>query len=1085
MKQNHGKTTLLAGLCSLALFSFSPSTYAVEGDSFSSIVQQSKKKITGTVSDEQGPVIGATVRIKGSSTGTITDIDGHYSLAAPEGSTLEISYVGYVTREVKVNGQSTVNVTLKEDHQSLNEVVVVGYGSMKKSDISGASSTLKDDAIKNSVISSVDQALQGRVAGITAMQTSGAPGSSTSVRIRGTATLNSNAEPLYVIDGVIYQSNGSTGSSLGLGDALGNGQVSTVSPMSTLNPNDIESMEILKDASATAIYGAQGANGVVLITTKRGKAGTAKFSYDGSAAWSRQARRLDIMNLREYAGFYNDFVKTGQADPNDYYADPSLLGRGTNWQDAIFQTAFQQQHQLSAEGGTDKVRYFVSGGYMSQEGTIIGSKFDRLSLRTNLDAQLKSWLKMGLNVSFANTHDKLLQADGDEGVVNYSLTTLPDIPIYNIDGGYSSVVREGYTNPNPIALALMDDIRLHRQKLNGSLFFDVTPIRNLTYHTEFGWDLDWSQGDTYMPTVDLGTWKRSKNESRIQKNTGTYWTLKNYITYSNVIGDHSFSAMVGQEAWKSHWDYISTYNTGLPSDAVHNPSLGTGTPQISNGWGTTTMASFFGRLTYNYADRYMATATLRFDGSSNFGPNKRWASFPSFAFGWRFTNEKWISKLTKNWMNNGKLRIGWGSTGNAGDKAYRWGTTITRMSSYLGMGYRPSNIPNPDVQWESQKQWNVGLDLGFFNDRIGVTADWYRKESKDLLMLSQLPSFMGTSGNVSSALTAPYGNYGDLLNTGLELTLNTHPIVGKFQWDSNFEISWNKSTLKSLQGATSANLVGYGQWNDVVSVTRVGGQLFDFYGYVTDGIYQDLKDLQTSAKPEKYPADGKFNRSNTVYVGDIKYKDLNGDGVIDTKDQTDLGHALPKFTWGWTNTFRYRNFDLTVFINGSVGAKALNYMKMKLTQMNTVWSNQLTDVLNRAILEPVDPSIVYTDGSHWYDHVENVKVSNPSASIPRATLSDPNDNARISDRYIESATYLRMKNIALGYTFPKKWIAHAGLTNLRVYCNIQNLFTITPYDGYDPEIGRSTNDANGFSYNVDNGRYPSPITFSFGLNLTF
>ncbi|MCH4018748.1 MAG: TonB-dependent receptor [Prevotella sp.] len=1084
MKQSRNKITLLAGFCSLALLSFSPAVYAAGEGSFPSIVQQNKK-VTGVISDEQGPIIGATVRIKGGSTGTVTDIDGHYSLEVSPGETLEISYVGYVTRLIKVNNQSVVNVTLKEDHQNLNEVVVVGYGSMKKSDISGASSTLNDDAIKNSIISSVDQSLQGRVAGITAMQTSGAPGSSTSVRVRGTATLNSNAEPLYVIDGVIFQSNGSTGSSLGFGDALGNGQISTISPLSTLNPDDIQSIEILKDASATAIYGAQGANGVILITTKRGKAGKSKFTYDGSVAWSRQARRLDIMNLRDYAGFYNDFVKTGQADPNDYYSDPSLLGRGTNWQDAIFQTAFQDQHQLSAEGGNDQVKYFVSGGYLNQEGTIIGSNFDRLSFRSNLDAKLKSWLRMGFNASFANTHDKLLQADGDEGVVNYSLTTLPDIPIYNIDGGYSSIVREGFTNPNPIALALMDDIRLHRQKLSGSLFFDITPIKHLVYHAEFGWDLNWSQGDTYMPTVDLGTWKRSKNESRIQKNTGTYWTIKNYVTYSNTLGLHSFSAMVGQEAWKSHWDYISTDNTGLPSDAVHNPSLGTGTPQITNGWGTTTMASFFGRLTYNYADRYMATATLRFDGSSNFGPNKRWASFPSFAVGWRFTNEKFVQSWTRNWLNNGKLRIGWGATGNAGDKAYRWGTTITRMPSFLGMGYRPSNIPNPDVKWESQKQWNVGLDLGFFNDRIGITADWYRKESKDLLMLSQLPSFMGTSGNVSSALTAPYGNYGDLLNTGLELTLNTHPVVGRFQWDSNFEISWNKSTLQSLQGATSTNLVGYGQWNDVVSVTRVGGQLFDFYGYVTDGIYQNLKDLQTSAKPEKYPADGKFNRNNTVYVGDIKYKDLNGDGVIDAKDQTDLGHALPKFTWGWTNTFRYQNFDLTVFINGSVGAKALNYMKMKLTEMNTTWSNQLKDVLNRAILEPIDPTVVYTDGSHWYDHVENVKVANPGATMPRATLSDPNNNDRISDRYIENASYLRMKNIALGYTFPKKWIDHFGVSNLRVYFNIQNLFTITPYDGYDPEIGRSTNDSNGFSYNVDAGRYPSPITFSFGLNLTF
>ena len=384
---------------------------------------------------------------------------------------------------------------------------------MKKSDLSGASVSMDENDLKGSIITNLDQSLQGRAAGVTAVTTSGAPGSSSSIRIRGQATINANAEPLYVIDGVIVQGGGQSGADFGLGDALGNGSVSTISPLSTINPADIVSMEILKDASATAIYGAQGANGVVLITTKRGKAGEAKFTYDGMVAVQRQTKRLDLMNLREYANFYNDFVNVGEETESAYLSDPSLLGKGTNWQDAIFQTALQHQHQVSAQGGSDKVQYYVSGSYMDQEGTIIGSDFSRFSVRTNLDAQLKKWLKLGLSATYSSTDESLKLADSNQGLIYYSLTTIPSIPIYNVDGSYSSISQEGYTNPNPVALALMDDILLNRQKLTGNIFAEVTPIKNLVWHAELGYDISASKADRYQPMVNLGTWVRDSNSS--------------------------------------------------------------------------------------------------------------------------------------------------------------------------------------------------------------------------------------------------------------------------------------------------------------------------------------------------------------------------------------------------------------------------------------------------------------------------------------------------------------------------------------------------------------------------------------------
>ena len=1069
-----------------------------------STVAFAQSVVKGNVVDATGePVIGATVSVKGvAGSGVITDFDGNFSLQMPAGKTqVAVSYVGYLTQTL--TAKNGMVVTLQEDTQGLDEVVVVGYGTMKKSDLSGASVSLGEEALKGSVITNIDQSLQGRATGVTAVTTSGAPGSASSIRVRGIGSINANQEPLYVIDGVIFQASGQSGADLGLGDRLGNGKVSTVSPLSTINPSDIVSMEILKDASATAIYGAQGANGVVLITTKRGKAGEAKFNYDGMLAVNRQMKRLDMMNLREYAEYYKDFVDGGWILPsqaNKRYSDPSILGNGTNWQDAVFQTAIQHQHQLSAQGGSEAVQYYISGNFMNQEGTIIGSEFRRYSVRANLDAKLANWLKLGFSATYADTFDDLKKADGTEGIIGYSLTTLPDIPIYDVNGNYYSEAREGYTNPNPIAMAMMNSYTLNRRKLTGNIFADVNFFKNLVWHTELGYDISGSNAETFEPSVNLGGWIKPANSDHWQSNNNNFWQLKNYLTYTGNFGKHHLTAMLGQECWESSWKFQGITGTNLPTNDVQNPSLVEKTNKdFSSGFGSAAMASFFTRETYNYDDRYYLTYTYRYDGSSNFGPSNRWAGFHSVAGSWRFSNEAFMKDV--KWLSNGKIRAGWGQTGNSNIGSYKWGVALATMPSALGQSYRPTNLPNEAIKWETQEQIDLGIDLGFFNNRLNLTVDWYRKESKDMLMVMQLPSYLGTQGNGSSALQAPSGNYGTMRNEGLEIELKTRPVQTKhFTWDSDLQFSFNKNKLVALQGTTSAAIIGYGQWSDVVAMSSVGRPMYDFYGYVVEGVYKDFEDIKNSPVNTLYAGssikndDGtwshvtdptKYNKSNTVWPGDLKFKDINNDGVIDENDKTQIGSPLPKFTFGWTNTFRYKNFDLSIFINGSYGNKVMNYTSINLTSMTSTWNNQIQEsIADRAKLAPVDPTKVYDAGNYWYNDVTNVYVTNPTTKTPRVAIGN-SYNQNISDRYIEDGSYIRLKNISLGYTFPKRLISKLSLDNVRVYGNIQNLVTLTKYKGYDPEIGASTTDANGYVFGLDNGRYPSPTTFSVGVNVSF
>jgi len=1057
---------------------------------------QQNLSVSGVVTDsgDGTPLAGVTVAVKGTTNGTATDANGKYTINAPQGATLVYTYLGMHKQEI-VARTNQINVKLVADSKMLSEVVAIGYGTMRRSDLSGASVSVGTEKLKASVITNLDQALQGQAAGVTAVYTSGRPGSSVSIRVRGQSTINSNAEPLYVIDGIPVQSKGYSSHDYGLGDALGNGSTSVISPLSTINPSDILSMEILKDASATAIYGSRASNGVILITTKRGQTGEAKFTYEGMYAVQRQARRLDVMNLKEFAEYSNLIAsETAGREQRDEFRDPSLLGNGTNWQDAVFQIAPMQQHTINASGGTDVVKYFVSGSYLSQEGTIVGSDFNRISFRSNLEAQLKKWLKLGVNMTYSQTKERLGLADSDEGIINIALLSTPDVPIKDMYGNYTSVSREGVASRiNPIAKALEEDNLLDRNSLIGNVYLDINFMPGLNLHTEFATDLGDAKAERFRPTAQYGTWKRAINSSAIQKNNNLFWQFKNYLTYTKKIGLSDYSAMLGQEASESNWEYQSIASTGLPDNTIHNPALGTD-PVITAGFGSSSLSSFFARGTYGYNDKYYATYTFRYDGSSNFGPLNRWAPFHAAAVSWRFSQEEFMASLV-DVVSNAKLRLGWGQTGNQSIGGYRWGSSISKMETGLGLGYRQSNIANPFVKWETQEQLNIGLDLGLFNNRLEMVIDVYDKVSRDMLMSLQLPSYMGTRGNASSALASPYGNYGTISNKGLELTLTSHNFKGAFSWDTDLQLSFNKNRLVALDGTDNAAIEGYGQWSDVVSRTEIGEPLYSFYGYVTDGIYKDLDDILNSPTPDSNPVDGKsFSRTNTVFPGDIKFKDISGpnneaDGKIDEMDRTNIGSPMPKFTFGLNNSFKYKNFDLNVFINGTYGNKVLNYMARNLTNMESMWNNQLAVVTGRSRLEPIDADVAYpkvnSTGNtiyNWFDDIDNVKAVNGNG-LPRAIQQDPNDNSRLSDRYIEDGSYLRIKNISLGYTVPAKVLKNLNIESLRVYTNIQNLATFTKYTGFDPEIGASTASSN--VYGLDNGRYPSPQVYSFGLNITF
>ena len=1028
---------------------------------------QAQTEATGTVKDATGePLIGVTVSVKGLSGGAITDFDGNFKISAKQGDVLAFSYIGYQAKEAKWEGRP-LNITLQEDNAVLNEVVVVGYGTMKRSDITGSTVSVTGDDLRKTIATSVDQALQGKAAGVAVTTNSGAPGGGISVSIRGTNSLNGN-EPLYIIDGIAVS-----------GQTDGNN-----SALSSINPGDIVSMEILKDASATAIYGSRASNGVVIIKTRQGEAGKTRLSYEGYLGIQTIPTMLETMNLQEYARFYNARVQLLGWGERGEFADPDILGPGTDWQKEIFQTALMHNHSVSVSGGHGDTKFAVTGSYTDQDGIAIGTSFERFTTRANLETRVGKWITVGLNSSLArykryNSIENDYDYDG-VGVIRTALRQFPEVPVRNPDGSYGIVAQNntGSYYSNPVADAMMKENYRKGLDASANVYASIDPLPGLNVRIEYGTNYGYNNRYKYTPLYDYDYFTQSSSGERGASNS-RYTSFKTYATYNKQIRQHTMSLMLGHEAQDGSYEDLSGSRTGYKFNSVHElPAGDSNTAKNSSSVGEYAIESYFGRLNYNFDDRYLLTATLRADGSSSFGPNNRWGYFPSAALAWRASNEAFLKNI--NWLSNLKLRLGWGLVGNQGAGNYAYGATMGSVSTVWGAGFVQSSYPNDNLKWEKTNSWNVGLDIALFRNRIELIVDAYYKKTDNMLVQATLPSY------ATGAISAPWVNVGAMENKGFEFTLNTVNISKKdLTWKTGITFSLNRNKVTELY-TESATLPGELD-GKLYTMTTVGNPVAQFYGYKVKGMFITEDDFYAKDKNGNYLLDengnrkfvalptGKTVKENEIWYGDYIWEDLNGDGVIDEQDRTNIGNPLPKFTFGMNNTVSWKNLDLTIFINGSVGNKIYNYLVQE-NAMPTLNAGMLAICNDYARVELIDPTGGRT--------LENMHVTNPgSAQVQRITAYNSNDNNRQSDRFVEDGSYLRVKNIALGYTLPKKWLQKVGVENVRVYCNIQNAFTITGYDGYDPEIG---------SYNqnvkltgIDFARYPSQRIYTFGMNVNF
>ena len=1017
--------------------------------------------VKGSVSDADGPLMGATVKVKGTSNATITDLDGKYTISVSPGQTLEVSYIGYVSKDVKVGDKTTIDIIMEADGRLLSDVVVVGYGQMKRCDLTGSVVSVDDKAIKQSVPTSIDQVLQGRAAGVQIQANSGTPGGNSSIRIRGTNSINLTSQPIFVIDGVVIETSTSDDSS---------------NPLAAINPNDIVSMDILKDASATAIYGSRASNGVIMVTTRRGQKGDAMVTYDGYVGWQNMPKHLDVLNLQEYAQHYNAIADAQIKNPSANFVRPDLLSEGTDWQDELFRNAFTTSHNVGISGGKEGISYAFSGGYLDQEGIALGSSFNRLTLRSNIDAQLKSWLKGGISFSMTSSKQKL---GTDNNLIMNALRSQPSTAVYNADGGFDGP-DDVWMPENPVAIALLRDNYNKKENFRLNTYLEATIIKGLTLKTEISADYNNQRYYYYEPDYQLGIKTNDIRTGKWTKTNSKYWSWRNILTYDTAIAEkHNINFMLGQEMSHSHWETQASTATGYLSNSATDPSAGDVTQSTGTGSQVnSSIFSYFGRLFYNFDDRYLLTATLRRDGSSKFAEDNRWGWFPSAALAWKVSNENFLKD--NKVLNNLKLRLGWGATGNQNVENWAYMALLASKTTPWGTGVLNGNNANPNLKWETTYSTNVGLDFAFFNNRIEFIVDWYYKKTKDLLLQMPLPGFLGSTGQ--GAATNPWANVGSIRNTGVEFTLNTVNIdKGDFLWRSNvvFSLNRNKVTALDTENSELYYNLSIGSDNTNVTKTVVGKPIGQFWGYKVIGMFNNpedfyYKDAQGNVKQVALP-EGETIGKNEAWLGDFIFADINGDGVITNDDQTFIGNPEPKFTWGFGNTFSYKGFDLTVFFTGSYGNDVINYNR-RWTEITGSTSNLSKDVLGYARVEMIDPN--------GPDDFRNYHVVNAGTTMPRLyTDSYKNLNNRMSDNYVEDGSYIRLQNVSLAYTFPKNWIKKIHLENLKIYCNIQNLFTWSEYKGYDPEVGSLY--GNTLLNGVDYGRYPTPRIYTVGLNVAF
>lgn len=1003
-----------------------------EPDATSAKEALADQPITGTVRDTKGEVLpGVNVLLKGTTRGTTTDSQGTFRLAVPDnGAVLVFSFVGYQPQEIRVGNQSSLAVQLSADEKSLNEVVVVGYGTVKRSDLTGSVASVGEQAIKATPVLALDRALQGRAAGVQVTTNSAQPGGTSTIRIRGTGSVNATNEPLYVIDG--YPT----------GD------------LNSINPNDIESIEILKDASATAIYGSRGSNGVVIVTTKRGKAGQSTVSFESYYGTQSIRRKIPLLNAREYADFVNDarINGGGKAYFDGSATDrplPSALGEGTDWQDAVFRRAPIQSYQLSLSGGESKTRYAISGNVFNQQGILLNSDFKRYTLRANLDRELSSRIKLGLSMqgAYTSANSARTETEGgtNAGVTSAALNYLPVFPIYNPDGTYykDQTSLNPFPIDNPVAIASEYKNLLTTTRLLSNVFADITILDGLTFRTSWGADLYTTRLDNYASrqlflSSNIGS-------SSVTSDQRVNWLTENTLTYNRQLAQrHNLTALVGYTAQGAHYEVANARSANFNDDFGTYNNLGAGATLQAPSSGATDWAlvSYLARLNYGFDERFLVTLTARRDGSSRFGPNNKYGFFPSGAVAWRVINEKFMKNQPV--VNDLKARLSYGLTGNQGIIDYGYLGTINIGAYPFGgtsasqrNGGVPSGVSNLDLRWEKNAQLDAGIDIGLLNNRVQLTADYYIKTTSDLLFSVNIP--------LSTGYATSLRNIGKVENRGWEFTLNTINLDRKdFRWSSEFNISFNKNKVLTLDGRPEFTAgTGSGSLNVTNPILlKVGEPLGNFYGRIMDGIFQNQAEVDASAQ-------------KTAKPGDIRYRDLNGDNAINDNDRTVIGNGYPKFFGGFNNTFSYKGFEVNVFFQGMSGNSILNWTRFEQYSLNG--QNQAKEVVDR-----------------W-------TPMNPSNTIPRANSAG--GQRILSTFQIEDGSYLRLRNLSVGYNLPENLIKRISLRAAKVYVTAQNYWTLTQYKGYDPEV--NLNPGSSISQGMDYGGYPAAKTLLVGLNLRF
>jgi TonB-dependent starch-binding outer membrane protein SusC len=990
--------------------------------------------ISGRVLDETGQALpGANIIIKNTTQGTTSDSEGKFSIAINGlDDVIVISFIGYETKEIAVGSQTVIETTLLLDAKSLGEVIVIGYGEVQKSDLTGAVGSVKGNELTQVATPDAVQAVQGRIAGVQVVSNSGEPGSGATIKIRGIGSIN-GSNPLYVVDG--YQT----------GD------------ISFLAPADIESIDVLKDASATAIYGSRGANGVVVVTTKKGKKGPVKFTFDSYIANQKAWRTVPMVNATEYAnlvlqGYENDGTPLSTSSEMftrlDFIRNNKYVG--TNWQDEVMQSGFMQNQTLTLAGGNEQNRFRLSGSYFSQDGIVKNSSLKKYFVNFSDELTINNWLSAGISSAFTNFEKNYYNGDYYSGILTTALAADPTTPAWNRITNNWGRADLSYTNNPARSVDELKNNKGYGNYLVANIWAEAKLIKGLSFKTQFGTTYNVGHNKSYAPRFFIAV-DEARDQSSLWERRSEFTNLmwSNYFNYQKSFNKHSINVLAGAEVQQSAFNSMEATAFDVPDNKdLMYLSSGQGIEyRVTSNQNETSLQSFFGRLNYSFNNRYFFTGTLRHDGSSKFLGANRYGYFPSFAGSWLLSEETFLENV--KFLSVLKLRAGWGRVGNEQSAgAYDYSTSLAGNNLYVlndkpVQGYAPTNLSNPELRWEVNQQTNVGFDFNLFDDRLTFTADYFDRRTNDMIVAVPIPTYVGAG--------APRVNAGSMKNSGLEFTA-AYRGGSEFSYTIGGNISFIRNELTSLGGGAPQDAGSVGKLGNTTR-TEVGQPFPYFFGLTTDGIFNNQAELDSHTK-------GGTAIQPNARLGDVKFIDVNGDGIISDADRVNLGNAYPTLQYGFNIDLSYKGFDLRAFVQGVEGNKVVNAMH------NTTRNGS-------------------NSGGGWANferiRLDSWTAASPEKNEPRMTTTDPNNNIRFSDRYIQDGSYLRLKNIQIGYVLPTSVNGKLGITRARIYVAADNLFTITKYEGFDPEIGG----LGGYSNGVDVGTYPQPRTFRAGFTLNF